>query len=106
MEVARRVESALVLKYRGVRMDQPGQRDDACGNSQPLDAHRQTAVVRNRAGEGCGCPPAGMRGDKRDRRDRARPVAAASIVGRCGAPRTCGQADSPLGLGDKALINI
>jgi len=106
MEVARRVESALVLKYRGVRMDQPGQRDDACGNSQPLDAHRQTAVVRNRAGEGCCCPPVGMRGDKRDRRNWARPAAAASIVGPCGAPRTRGQADSALGLGHRALINI
>jgi hypothetical protein len=80
MEVARRVESALVLKYRGVRIHQPGQRDDACGNSQSLHAHRQTAVVRNRPGEGCRCPPLGVRGYERDRGNRARSAAAASII--------------------------
>ena len=106
MEVARRVKSALVLKYRGVRIDQPGQRDDACGNSQSLHAHRPTALVRNRPGKGCCCPPLGVRGYKRDCRDRARPAAAASIIGRCAAPRTRRQAASPWDLGHRALINI
>jgi hypothetical protein len=39
-KVARRMESDLVLKCRGVRIDQPGERDDACRNSQPLAADR------------------------------------------------------------------
>jgi len=93
MEGLRRMASDLVLKWWGVRIDQPGQRDDACRNSQSPSANRQTTVVRNRSGEGrCG-PPLGMRGDKRDRGDGARPVAAASIgLGATACDRTRGRA--------------
>jgi hypothetical protein len=80
------MESDLVLKCWGVRIDQPGQCNDACRDSQSLPAHWQATVVRNRPGKGRGGSPLGMRGYKRDRGDGARPASAASIIGRGRAP--------------------
>ena len=103
LTIGRRMGTDLVLKCRGVRVDQPGQHDDACRNSESLPANRQTAVVRNRACEGRGGPPLGMRGYERHRGDRARPAATPSIADRRG-PR-CGRAPFPWPLGHAALIN-
>jgi hypothetical protein len=100
------MERDLVLKCQGVRIDQPGERDDACRNSQPFAANRQAPVVRHRPGAGRGGVAVGMRSNERDCGSWARSAASASIgPAPRRAPQTCGGAALRLAIDHGALIN-